>query len=235
MSVAKLTENHTAMDPELPSDFYNHKLDRMDPELAKALREGVNSTVPSFGIGSERDEEENYNGVSNSRSARTYASASELTTHPQSEVDRVVDKYWGLEHTRTLVASRHRELAYLRYNEEQANASNERYRHEIRRLKHENRKLGDCLALRRDRRHRHIMRAVYEHIRAVDYESAAKLAEAKARWRENEELRREHGVMREAQEALLREFGKDTPEEVFENFPDVWEPLEVRKNRRNFS
>lgn len=113
--------------------------------------------------------------------------------------------------------------------------SNERYRHDIRRLRHENRKLGDCLALRRDRRHRRIMRSVYEHIRAMDYESKAKLAEAKARWKENAELRSEYEAMKGAQEELLREFGKDTPDEVFEMFPDVWEPLEARRNRRNFS
>lgn len=160
----------------------------------------------------------------------------QLTSQPlQSEVDRVVDKYWGVNRTNTLVADRHRELAYLQYNEEQVNARNEQYRHGIGRLKHENRKLRDCLALRREMRHRRIMRSVYEHMRAVDYECKAKLAEAKARWRENAELRVEYETMKGAQEELLGEFGKDTPEEVFEMFPDVWEPLEVRRNRRNFS
>lgn len=153
----------------------------------------------------------------------------------QSEVDEVVEKYWDINHTRALVAERHRKLVHLRYNEEQVNASNERYRHDIRRLKHENRKLSDCLALRRKRRHLRIMRSVYEHIHAMDYESKAKLAEAKIRWKENTELRDEFETMKGAQEELLSEFGKDTPEEVFEMFPDVWEPLETRRNRRNFS
>lgn len=115
------------------------------------------------------------------------------------------------------------------------NASNEKYRHDIRRLKHENRKLGDCLLLRRENRSRRILKSVYEHIRSIDYETKAKLAEAKARWRENAELRSEYETMKATQEELLREFGKGRPEEVFDMFPTVWEPLEKRRNRRNFS
>lgn len=51
------------MEPALPIDFYNHKMDRMDPELAKALREGLASTVPSFGVGLD-DLQEDYSRVS---------------------------------------------------------------------------------------------------------------------------------------------------------------------------
>lgn len=43
------------MEPALPPDFYNHKMDRMDPELARAIREAVTSTAPSFGAGSENE------------------------------------------------------------------------------------------------------------------------------------------------------------------------------------
>lgn len=115
------------------------------------------------------------------------------------------------------------------------NASNERYRHEIRRLKHENRKLGDCMVLRQERRDRRIMKSVYQHIRGLDYEAKAKLAEVKARWKENGELCDEYEGMKGTQGKLLDAFGKDYPKEVFEMFPDVWESLDARKNRRNFS
>lgn len=53
-----LTANRTAMHAELPQDFYNHKLDRMDPELAMALREGVMSTAASFGLDPAEDLED---------------------------------------------------------------------------------------------------------------------------------------------------------------------------------
>lgn len=134
-----------------------------------------------------------------------------------------------------MITEKHYELAFLKHNEEQVNASNERYRHEIRRLKHENRKLGDCLTLRRSVRDRRIMKEVHRHVRDLDYENRVKLAEVKARWKENEQLRCEYEAMRGVQEWLLTEFGKDTPNEVFEMFPTVWESLETRKNRRNFS
>lgn len=115
------------------------------------------------------------------------------------------------------------------------NAANERYRHDIRRLKHENRKLDDCLELWREKREKLIMRSVYQHIRDLDYENMAKLAEIKARWKENAELQDDYETMKDLQHRLLEEFGKETPEEVFEMFPNVWKSLEERKNRRNFS
>lgn len=153
----------------------------------------------------------------------------------QSIIENVVDTYWGLEHTSTIIAGKHRDLAFLRYNEEQVNLINEKYRHDIRHLKHENRKLGDCLVLRQDTRNRRILRSVDRHIRGLDYEGKAKLAEVKARHKENEQLRKEYENMKGMQKRLLVEFNKDTPEEVFEMFPYVWESLERRKNRRNFS
>lgn len=64
MFVMVLTQNHKAMEPALPIDFYTHKMDRMDPELVKALREGLTSTVPSFGAGSDDHPHENYSRVS---------------------------------------------------------------------------------------------------------------------------------------------------------------------------
>lgn len=54
------------MEPALPTDFYTHKMDRMDPELAKALRDGLASSVPSFGVVSDDDLQENYSRVSTS-------------------------------------------------------------------------------------------------------------------------------------------------------------------------
>lgn len=153
----------------------------------------------------------------------------------QSEVHGTIERYWGLTRTTALVAEKHRELVLLQHHESQVNDANERYRHQIRQLKHENRKLGDFLALQRSRRDRRIMKAVDRHLRDLDYETHEKLAEVKARWKENEQLRSEYEVMRGVQERLLAELGKDSPEEVFEMFPTVWAPVEERKNRRNFS
>lgn len=52
------------MKAALPSDFWTRKMDRMDPELAKALREGVTSTVPSFGLGPDEQVPEVFSRVS---------------------------------------------------------------------------------------------------------------------------------------------------------------------------
>lgn len=51
---------------KLPLDYYNRKLDRMDPELARALREGQMSTAASFGLGSadELDHPPDFSNVS---------------------------------------------------------------------------------------------------------------------------------------------------------------------------
>lgn len=43
------------MAAKLPENFYNRNFDRMDPQLAKALREGVMSTADSFGFCSTCD------------------------------------------------------------------------------------------------------------------------------------------------------------------------------------
>lgn len=49
----------------LPHRFYAHKLDRMDPELAKALREGEMGTAASFGLDSadELEDPEDFSKV----------------------------------------------------------------------------------------------------------------------------------------------------------------------------
>lgn len=52
------------MEAVLPHDFWNHKMDRMDPELTKALRAGVASTAPSFGLDSDEEAPEEYSRVS---------------------------------------------------------------------------------------------------------------------------------------------------------------------------
>lgn len=72
-------------------------------------------------------------------------------------------------------------------------------------------------------------------MRALDYEAKAKLAEVKARYKENKALREECSFMKGVQGKLLENLGKETAEEVFDMFPHVWQPLEFRKNRRNFS
>lgn len=63
----------------LPIDYWNHKLDRMDPELAKALREGVASTQPSFGTDSGGKPLEHYSRVS-SRAQPTWKTVRPLLT-----------------------------------------------------------------------------------------------------------------------------------------------------------
>lgn len=45
------------MKPMLPTDFYNNKYDRMDPELVKALRDSVTGSVPSWGVKSANEPE----------------------------------------------------------------------------------------------------------------------------------------------------------------------------------
>lgn len=79
------------------------------------------------------------------------------------------------------------------------------------------------------------MQHVDKHMRALNYEAKVKLAEVKARYRENDALRQEYSFMQGAQGKLLEQFGKETAEQVFEMFPHVWKPLDFRKNRRNFS
>lgn len=201
------------MDPALPYNFFTHQFDRMDPMLMREVRKNNTSTEPSWGA----------------------STASQPEAYTPSEVDATVDKYWGAARTSGIIADHHRDLAGLRASEEQANAGNERYRHECGRLKHENRRLTDCLAARRWRRERRIMRGVQRHIGELGYECKAKMAEVRARLREHEGLWREYEMHQGVQRRLLAEFGKDTPEEVFKMYPDIWESEEERKNRRNFS
>lgn len=79
------------------------------------------------------------------------------------------------------------------------------------------------------------MRQVQSQIRELDYVAKAKMAEIRARVRERDELRRELDTQLEVQGRLLSLMGKETPEEVFAMYPDIWEPEEIRKNRRNYS
>ncbi|KAJ4424516.1 hypothetical protein N0V82_000840 [Gnomoniopsis sp. IMI 355080] len=205
-----------AMNAELPHDFWNRQFDRMDPELAKVLREGAMSTANSFGLGPAESNED-------------------LGKYSQAEVDGTIEKYWGLEAVFKIIAEKQRDLFSLNRNEEAVNASNERHRAMIHRLKHENRKLSDCIALQDNIRERRVLQQVDKHVRALDWEAKAKFAEVKARWRENEALREELEPLKDMHRKLLEKFGKQTAEEVFETFPDVWKPLEIRKNRRNMS
>ncbi|KAJ1299924.1 hypothetical protein OPQ81_005365 [Rhizoctonia solani] len=211
--VSKTNSLCPPMKPTLPYDFYNRKIDRMDPELGKALREGVTDTAPSFGAGSTED----------------------VRKFSRSAVESAVEKHWGLDQMNALLADKHKELTFLQYNEEQVNRINEDYRDKIRHLKYENRKLNDCLVLQRNMRDRRILKSVDRHIRSLEYECKAKLAEVKARYRENEQLCNEYEHMQDYQKQLLAVLGKETPGEVFKEFPHVWQSLEVRKNRRNFS
>lgn len=202
-----------AMDPSLPHDFYNHIFDRMDPELMRLVRMNNTSTEPSWGV----------------------KTASEPERYEPAEVDAAIEKYWGLEATRHILASRHAEVAQLVETEEQANAEAERLRHEATRLKHENRKLADCYGEHRSTRDRRIMRQVQRQIRELNYVAKAKMAEIRARVRDRDGLAREIEEQREVQRRLLSLLGKDTLEEVFVMYPGIWEPEEIRKNRRNYS
>ncbi|KAI3394795.1 hypothetical protein diail_2197 [Diaporthe ilicicola] len=201
------------MSPRLPYGYYNHVFDRMDPELMRKVRIKYTSTEPSWGV----------------------KTASEPEYYTPSEVDAATEKYWGLALTQALIANKHREVARLVRTEEQANAAADRLRHEAKRLKHENRRLADCLELHRTTRDRRIMRQVQRHIAELSYVARAKLSEIKARVREHDELQRERDTHELVQRNLLALLGKKTPEDVFAMYPNVWEPEEARKNRRNYS
>lgn len=185
----------------------------MDPELMRWVRENNTSPEPSWGV-------------------RT---ASEPENYGPTEVNAAVQRYWGLETTNNIIDSKRREVASLVRGEEAANAEAEQLRHEARRLKHENRKLADCFAEFRSTRDRRIMRQVQGQMRELSYIAKAKMAEIRVRVRERDELRRELDEHLGFQRSLLELMGKETPEEVFAMYPDIWEPEEIRKNRRNYS
>jgi hypothetical protein len=201
------------MDPALPHDYYNHIFDRMDPELMRLVRMNNTSTEQSWGV----------------------KTASEDEHYELAEVQAAIEKYWGLDTTEEILANKNAEVARLIQTEEQANAETERLRHEATRLKHENRKLADCFGEHRSTRDRRIMRQVQRQIRDLNYVVKAKMAEIRARVRERDELARELEEHRGVQRKLLELMGMETPEEVFAMYPDVWEPEEIRKNRRNYS
>lgn len=201
------------MDPTLPHNFFNHLFDRMDPALMREVRKNNTSPCPSWGV----------------------STASRPEHYTASEVEAAVDKYWGASRTAGIIAAHQRDLAGLRREGALAGAAGDRYRRGCRALAHENRRLADCLAARRERRERRIMRAVQGGIAGLRYERGAAAAELRARARELAGLRGEYRRLLGVQAGLLGELGGETPEEVFEMFPEVWEGEGERKNRRNFS
>ncbi|KKY34590.1 hypothetical protein UCDDA912_g05457 [Diaporthe ampelina] len=209
----KTYEIPVTLNPSMPPAFFTHLFDRMDPELMRLVRMNNTSPEPSWGV-------------------RT---ASEPEYYGPAEVDAAIERLWGAGATQEIIASKQREVAHLVQTEEEANAEAERLRHEARRLKHENRKLADCFAEHRSTRDRRIMKQVHRHIRELSYIARAKLAEIRTRVRERDELQRELDAGMEFQRTLLEVMGKDTPEEVFAMYPNIWEPEEIRKNRRNYS
>lgn len=143
--------------------------------------------------------------------------------------------YWGLRRTNKIFAKWESELRDLTKNEEDLNASNECFRHEATRLRHENRKLTDCIAFQGSVRERRILQQVDKRLRALKFEVKAKMAQIEDGYSENYQLREQCVDGRLRQEQLLKYFGKEKAEEVFAMFPHVWKSLEVRKNRRNLS
>lgn len=141
----------------------------------------------------------------------------------------------GLDYINEEFAKKRRELYNLTKNEEDVNASNERFRHEITRLKHENRKLNDCVDYEQTIKDRRILQQVDRRLRALDFDTTLKLAQINNEYKENHQLRQEFSEMKHTHDQLLEYFGVETAEDVFRMFPHVWEPLEYRKNRRNFS
>ncbi|CAN8103566.1 unnamed protein product [Discula destructiva] len=211
------------MRAKIPQAMQKDQMFRMDPELAVALREGhkdaVMGSADSYGV-DEIDEA---------------AVAVELRNLNISEVNTVVDKYWGAEKTFNTIAQKQRDLAHLNYHEGMVNGANDRYRHAALALKHDNRKLIDCLKKLHRNREMRIMKLVDGQMRELEYEGKVKLAEIEAQIQENEELRLEYEREKDLQARLLAKFGKETADEVFGMYPDVWEPLEKRKNYRNSS
>lgn len=201
------------MSPRLPHNYYNHVFDRMDPELMRMVRMKNASTEPSWGV----------------------KSASEPEYYTPAEIDAATEKYWGLATTQDIIARKRWEVAQLVDTEEQTNAAADRLRHQAKRLKHENRKLADCFEEHQSTRDRRIMKQVQRHVAELSYVARAKFSEVKARVRERDALQRERDAHEDVQRKLLAAFGKETPDEVFAMFPDVWESEEVRKNRRNYS
>lgn len=203
----------TALDPPLPPTYYDHIFDRWDPELMRLVRLNNSSPEPSWGV----------------------TTPTELENYGSGEIDAAVERLWGLETTHQIVDSKRDEVAFLVQSEEQVNAEAERLRHEARVLKHENRKLADCYDKYRSTRDRRIVKQVHRSIRELSYVARAKMAEFRARVRERDELRREVDARLEYRQGLLALMGKETAEEVFALYPDIWEPEEIRKNRRNYS
>lgn len=98
--------------------------------------------------------------------------------------------------------------------------------------------MGDCLAARARNREMRIMRTLDGQLRELEYEGRVRRAEVAAQYKEHDALRREVAHETGVQARLLAEFGAAAAggvDEVFGMYPDVWAPLEQRKNYRNYS
>lgn len=133
------------------------------------------------------------------------------------------------------MAEKQRALAHLAHNEHLISSANEHFDRAATALKHDNRRLADCLKKHKHDREMRIMRHVDQQMRELEYEGMSKMAEIESQVKVSESLRRQVENEQAKQAKLLAEFGKKTPEEVFSMFPNVWDPLEKRKNYRNYS
>lgn len=123
----------------------------------------------------------------------------------------------------------------LSHHEQLTQTANEHFQRQARTLRHENRKLQDCIKARQSDREMLIMRQVDGQMRDLEYEREMKIAEVEANFKAQEALRRDVERERAAQQELLSQFGKEKADEVFAMYPRVWDPLEKRKNYRNYS
>lgn len=128
-----------------------------------------------------------------------------------------------------------RDLVALVATEDEVTARNEAYRHKTTALRHENRRLLDCVKRMRRNRELRIMQHVDGQARELAYERHMRLAEVEATYKENERLRRGFEAERRAQLKMLAELGQDTVEGAFAMYPDVWESLEDRMDRRHYN
>lgn len=104
----------------------------------------------------------------------------------------------------------------------------ERFRHENYQLRPDNEKLHDCLAVhryqqqRKESRARRIQQHVYQQMQEVDVELEHSKQTLDLAVRTYERIDRENSELLYERDVLLREFGKETPQEVFDMFPDLF-------------
>ncbi|PSR90555.1 hypothetical protein BD289DRAFT_213620 [Coniella lustricola] len=182
--------------PSLPQPYNNSKMNLGDLNLPISLEKPDATIAPAFDNSFPKD----------------------LLGYPRWVVDHIIDKYWGLDRTNAIIASKYRELEVLERHEERVCTVNKTYRHQIRQMKQENKKLDACLVLWHNTRDRRILEAVDRHIRALDARAEAKLAEVKAHYKENEDLLKKYRRLKAAQADFLAAFSKNTPDEVFKDF-----------------